>query len=370
MQGPVRLYLSVREHDDSGLIAAVVCSAILFAATPFLIPVVVSEFGVTLGTSGLLSTAQVGAFAITVFVAGRRLRTRRRYLVVAGVGSFLANALSVFVPEFWSLLAVRLIAGSAAGLMVWLGWAKAMRVSKVMRRVAAAGPLSVFVGAPVVGWLATNHGTDGVFIFLAALSLPVALLPASFAGYRVERSGMSPSRSNLALIGALGLSTLFGSALFVYAGAVGRSLAVPGALIAAAFSVNAFTGFTAARKPSRTWAAVWILGVAICVVMVGLSGNRVLFFVGLAVWGFCFWKATPSVLSAIGEWSLVPDERAGDTQSAMALGRALGPALGGYLVGDGDFGRVAVVSSAGLVVAATIVLMVERYRVDNDSPVP
>ncbi len=369
VQGPVRVYLSLKQHGDSALIAATVVSSLLFASTPFLIPAIVDEFGVRLGTAGLLSTAQVAAFALTVFIAGRTLRTSRRYLTLAAVLSIIANVASLLPTSFGALIAVRLVAGAAAGVMIWLSWAKAMRTTGSMRNVAATGPLAVLLGTPIIGWLVSNYGIDAVFLLLAAVSIPVLFLDAEFAGFRMDRSRLSPSRSNLLLILALGLATTFGSALFVYAAGFGAEIGMSGLAVSLAYSGNAAAGFVGARRPDRGSGWLWIVGIAVSVVAVGISGQPVLFFLGMLVWGFCFWMATPVVLTAIKSWSNAPEERVGDTQSAMAFGRAVGPALGGILIGDGLYERVAIVSCAGLLMTALLVWSVERYRKDRPPPV-
>ena len=216
MQGPTRIYLSLRHHSDAGLVAAVAASTLLFAATPFLIPEIASDFELQLGVAGLVSTAQVGMFAAVVFVAGRTLRTSRRYLIVATIIMFAANLGSAFAPTFFVLVALRMLAGGAAGIMVWLGWAKAMRVGASLRNVAAAGPAAVFLGAPLIGWFASSSGIDAVFIFLAVIALPAAVLPVEFAGFKPKRSRAGVSRSNVVLVVALGFLTMAGSAMFVY----------------------------------------------------------------------------------------------------------------------------------------------------------
>ena len=369
MQGPVRVYLSLKQHGDSALIAATVVSSLLFASTPFLIPAIVDEFGVRLGTAGLLSTAQVAAFALTVFVAGRTLRTSRHYLTWAAVLSILANGASLIPDSFGPLLVVRMIAGAAAGVMIWLSWAKAMRTTGSMRNVAATGPLAVLIGTPIIGWLVSNFGIDAVFVMLAIVSVPVLFLDAEFARFRLDRSRLSPSRSNLLLILALWLSTTFGSSLFVFGAGLGADLGMSSLAVSLAYSANAAAGFFGARRPDRGSGWQWIIGVALAVVAVGLSGQPALFFLGMIVWGFSFWMATPVVLSAIKSWSNAPEERVGDTQSAMALGRALGPALGGLLIGDGSYELVAIVSCSGLLLTALLVWGVERYREDRHPPV-
>ena len=69
--------------------------------------------------------------------------------------------------------------------------------------------------------------------------------------------------------------------------------------------------------------------------LVAFGGNAELFLVGITLWGFCFWMATPTILRSVALWSLAPDERVGDAQSSMALGRAIGPAIGSVLVVGG-----------------------------------
>lgn len=377
MHGPTRIFLSLRHTADSGLLAAVAYVSAMFAATPFLIPSLVEEFDISLGRAGLLSTAQVGAFAIVVFVAGRRFRTGRYLMVGAALASIALNALSVVTSNFTLLLVIRTFAGAAAGIMVWLGWAKAMRLSGSMRSVAAAGPLSVLIAAPLMGWLAATSGADAVFMLLAGAAVPAAFLPVEFAGYRHERSRMSPSRSNIVLVAAMGVMTLSGSALFVYSATRGAAIGMAAFGVSLAFSANALAGFVAARLPGNgASGGLWILGTGVCAAAVGFSTTPAVFAGGLIMWGFCFWMATPRILASIAKWSLAPEERVGDTQSSMATGRAIGPAIGGAFIGSGTYGAVAVFSVLGLATAGITVIGVNRHRrgltppvvVPDDSP--
>ena len=72
--------------------------------------------------------------------------------------------------------------------------------------------------------------------------------------------------------------------------------------------------------------------------------------------------ATPRILQSIALWSLAPDERVGDTQSAMATGRAIGPAVGGLLVGTGTFAGLATFAVVGLAMAGVTVIGVASHR--------
>jgi predicted MFS family arabinose efflux permease len=368
VQGPTRIYLSLRHHADAGLVAAVAATTLLFAATPFLLPEIASEYGVQLGMAGLVSTAQVGTFAVVVFVAGRTLRTRRLYLIVAALIIATANLASAVAPTFAALVALRMLAGGAAGIMVWLGWAKAMRVGSSLRNVAAAGPAAVFLGAPVVGWLASTYGIDAVFMFLAVVALPAAVLPVEFAGFRPKRSDAGVSRSNVVLVVALGLVTLAGSALFVYTASLGQDIGMGATAISLTFSANALAGFIGAQLKGKGSAAPWIAVIAVCVVTIGFVPEAAVFVVGLTLWGLAFWIATPRVMSSIADWSPAPEDRVGDAQSAMAVGRAMGPAIGGVVLVSGSFSTLAIWSVSGLLLSAAIVFFVDSYRRGKTSP--
>jgi predicted MFS family arabinose efflux permease len=85
-------------------------------------------------------------------------------------------------------------------------------------------------------------------------------------------------------------------------------------------------------------------------------------------WGLAFWISVPRVLGRVAEWSLAPEERVGDAQSVMALGRAGGPAIGAALVGPGHFEGLAIFAGAGLLSTAGVVAAVERYRRGKTGP--
>jgi predicted MFS family arabinose efflux permease len=78
--------------------------------------------------------------------------------------------------------------------------------------------------------------------------------------------------------------------------------------------------------------------------------------------------ATPTILRSIAAWSLAPDERVGDAQSSMAVGRALGPVIGSILVADGSYGAVGAVAVIGLALSASTIFGVRIYRRDRVCP--
>ena len=372
MFAPIRALVSLRRGAPVALIVGASAVSFLFAATPFLIPEVADRFGVSLGTAGLISSVQVLGFAVSVFVAGRRLSPSRSGLVVAALTGVACDSASALVASFPALLGLRLAAGAAAGLLTWLAWADAMRSPRSMRDVAAVGPLTVLVAAPLLAWVASAGGDRAVYLLLAGSMVFPAIVPVHFLSEPMRgRRKMSPSRSNLVLLAGLGILTMAGSALFVFLGAFAELKAGLTAVgMSIGFSVNALAGLIGARlrwRPHHAWP--WLVLVAGSAASIVLFPGAPAYYIGMFGWGFAFWMAVPTVLGRVVEWSLAPDERVGDAQSVMALGRAAGPSVAAVLVGNGKFGGLAVFAGTGLLTSAGVVGGVEMYRRGRPSPV-
>lgn len=347
--------------------------SLLFGATPFLIPEVARRYGVTLGAAGLISVSQVSAFAFTTFLAGRWWRPTRSKLVIAAAVGSVFDAASALTGWFPLLLGFRFWAGAAAGVFTWLAWSAAMRDISSMRDVAAIGPITVLFGAPVLAWIASVGGDQALYWLLAVSVLPVMVMRADFTGEPPrQRRRMSPSRSNVVLLIALGILTLAGSSLFVFVGALASVEVGMGAVASSlGFSVNAVAGLVAARWRRRSpHAWPWLAVVAVSAGSLVAFPHPMVFYAGMFWWGFAFWRAVPRVLVAVAEWSLVAEERVGDAQSIMAIGRAIGPGVGGLLLGAGAFGPLGIFTAVGLGLSAVLVAGVERYRSGREAPVP
>jgi predicted MFS family arabinose efflux permease len=344
----------------------------LFAATPFLIPLVAARYGVALGTAGLISAAQVFGFAVSTFVAGRRLRPSRRTLVVAALAGAALDAASAGVSAFGLLLLVRLVAGAAAGLFTWLAWADAMRAERSMRDIAAVGPLTVLFGAPLLAWIGTLGGDRAIFLAVAVVTLPAAAIPVTIDGAAAGiRDRISPSRSNLVLLAALGVLTLAGSVIFIYLAAFAQDrLGLGEVAVSLGFSVHSLAGLIGARLSHRYRLAwPWLAGTALSVALITALEVPAAYVVGMVTWGVCYWVAVPRVLGHIAAWSFAPDERVGDAQGIMALGRAVGPACGSVLIGSGRYAGAAVFTVVGLSASSALVGAVEHYRSGRHGPV-
>lgn len=364
MFAPVRALLAPRSHASPGVLAAAGFVAACFTATPFVIPDVARQLDLPLGVAGLVSTFQVGGFAAASFLAGRLLRPQARLHRASLLLVAVAYLAGLWRGELWLLLSTQLIAGIGLGLLTWLSWAEATRHRQGLSDVAAVGPLATVLGAPLVGWVAQSGGYQGIFGLLAVIALIGLVPPAEYGELPVIGRNVSDSRTNRLLLLALFGITTSGSALFVFAAAAGREVAgLSTALVSVAFSLNALVGVVANRFTARRGTAGWwLLAGSAAAATIGTIPQGWIYMVAMTGWGFVWWMGIPAVFRLLAERSLTPAERVGDAQSLMALGRVMGPLTGGVILGRGEFGRLALASASGLVVASLLVLAVEIAR--------
>ena len=361
--GPIRTLTSVRPGAQAAVLASTAAVTGVFSATPFLIPVVAAQFGVSEGSAGLLSVAQVGGFAAANLILPRVLHPSGRIFRASLVALVVANLVSIFMPAFGGLVAVRVLAGFSAGAIAWIAWTDAMRSSRSLASISAAGPLAALVAAPTLAFL-SGVGIWLVFSVLAAAAIPALALPPPRPP-RTERPGQrSRSRSNRLLLAALWLSTFAGSALFIFEAVTAREVLGMSALAtSAAFSANAGAGLLGARLAGRhRRPGVFLASTGPAALLTVFGGHPVLFYLGMAWWGFAFWMGIPGVMEMLAARSLQRGERAGDAQGLMAFGRTLGPLLGGSFVDAGSYGGLAVAASAGLTLSGLMVVGVQEGR--------
>ena len=96
--------------------------------------------------------------------------------------------------------------------------------------------------------------------------------------------------------------------------------------------------------------------------MIGAVRSAVAFSVALISWGFVFFMGDPGGVRPARVTLAFPEERAGDAQAVMALGRVFGPLLGGYFIASGAVAALGVVAGGVIVSAAILLLYVDRDR--------
>ncbi len=367
MQAPVRLLLVMRPSVRPSLLVAVAASTAVFVATPFLLPAVAREYGVSVGAAGLVSTAQLAGFVIASWVGGRFLRPIRTVFVTASLLGVVANLASAVAPTFEVLAAARVVSGVSLGLSAWFAWQDAFGDEGKTGDVAVVGPLVGTVVAPTVSLLIESIGLAGLFVVLAA----VAGLPLLFVREISPRPRLRPhetrhraTRAARVILLALAMITCGGSSIFVYGAAIGQELDGMSAFaVSLVYSANALVSIPAAKWFGRRGpSGIWFIGTATCAVVIGVTRDAVLFSAALIAWGFVFWMGVPAVFALLAARSAFPEERAGDAQAVMALGRVFGPVLGGAFIAAGAADRLGVVAGGVIASASILLLYVDRNR--------
>jgi DHA1 family inner membrane transport protein len=357
VQIPVRLVLLLRPTVAVGVLLAVGLGTMVFTATPFLLPEITEHYEIGLGAASMISVFQLGGFVVSTLGAGRWLQPRPHVFVGGLVVSALANLASAALPVFPLLVALRLISGLAIGLVAWFGWVQAFGDDRRMGDVAVAGPLIGVVAAPLVSAVINSGGAELAFLVLAGASLiPIAFGPGGDQRTlppRQTRNRAVPAARILLI--CLGLFTLGGASVFQYAVVLGGGRpGLSSTQIAIAFSCNALVGIPAARWVSRhSIPSPWIAATAMCALVIATTSVDWIFVAAVIFWGFAFWAAVPAVFKILASRSQYPEERAGDAQALMAMGRAAGPFLGGILI-DGPGTTVLGLVASALMLAAAI----------------
>ena len=145
------------------------------------------------------------------------------------------------------------------------------RRRRARRAVAAAGPVAVRIGAPILAALATV-GDRALYLLLALATVPAIVLIAPIVGERRRPGTVSKSRSNRVLMGAMWLLTLSGSALFINEALAARDIHGLAPLAASiAFSLNAAGGLIGARFSTRHRHPGWWLASAAVDALFGMD---------------------------------------------------------------------------------------------------
>ena len=369
MQIPFRLGDTLDIRRSAGMLLALGFSTVVLVSTPFLIPEVAADYGVGLAAASLVGMFQLGGFGIASWAAGRFLRPTRGVLVGSLVLAIAVNALSALLPPIQVLLGLRFGSGLAIGTITWFAWANAFGQKKTMARVAVVGPIIAVGATPAVAVVLSHFGMAGLFVMLAFLPLiPLVFargVPLGVKQQPKSRHG-AVTRARLVLL-ALTMFSLGGSAVFTFGVTIAaRELGLAASAVAIGYTANAVVSIPAAGWTGRrTIPSPWMAGTALCAFFVATAFTSVLFFIAVAAWGFCYWMAIPGVFEVLAQASAYPEERAGDAQAMMAVGRVVGPFVGGLLLARSGPLALGLVGSGLMLSAAAIVFAVRETTADS-----
>jgi predicted MFS family arabinose efflux permease len=366
-QAPLRLLAAARPSVPAALLVAIASSTAVFAATPFLLPAVSSEFDVALSTAGWMSTAQLAGFVIASWVGGKFLRPVRSVFVVGTLIGVVSNLASAVSPSFELLAITRFGSGLSLGFAAWIAWQAAFGDSDKTGDVAVVGPIVGIVSSPLIVVLLESVGLRWLFVILAAITATPLIWVRQIATVdrlRPHRTRHNPTRAARAILVALALITLGGSSVFVYSAAIGRDLdGLSPLTVSLLFSGNALASIPSARWTGRRGpAGVWFLATAVCALAIAASRSGTVFAIALVGWGFVFFMGVPAAFNLLAARSAFPEERAGDAQAMMALGRVFGPVMGGALLAAGSEGTLGVAAATVMSLGGFVLLYVDRKR--------
>jgi len=315
-----------------------------------------------------VSTAQLAGFVIGSWTAGRHLRPVRSVFIGLGILGIVANLTAALAPGLALLGVARFASGISLGLAAWFAWQDAFGNADKTSDVAAVGPLVGIGIPPLITLLLDAAGLRWTFVALALISA-TPLLFASRVDVkdrlRPHRTRHAATRASTALLIALGLVTMGGSSVFVYAAAIGTEFnGLPPIAVSLAFSANALVAVPAARwRGRRGPAGMWYLATAILAVLLAAVHITPVFVAALVGWGFVFFMGLPAAFALLASRSRFPEERAGDAQAVMALGRVFGPLIGGVFIAADATTAMGLTGGAILSIAAVLMLFIDRERV-------
>ena len=369
MQIPFRLGDTLDIRRSAGMLLALGFSTVVLVSTPFLIPEVANDYDVGLAVASLIGMCQLGGFAIASWAAGRFLQASRRVLVSALVLAIVVNALSALLPPIPLLLGLRFGSGLAIGTITWFAWANAFGQKNTMARVAVVGPVIAVGATPTVAIVINAFGMAGLFVLLALLPL----IPLMFArGVPLGVKQQPKSRHGAVIqarivLLALTMFSLGGSAVIQFGVTIAaRELGLTASAVAIGYTANAIVSIPAAGWTGRrTIPSPWMALAALCAFFVATAFTSVLFFIAVTAWGFIYWMAIPGVFEVLAQASVYPEERAGDAQAMMAIGRVAGPLIGGLLLDNSGTMALGLVSSGLMLGAAAAVFTIREITPDS-----
>jgi predicted MFS family arabinose efflux permease len=366
LQPPLRLVQTLRPNIPAGILLATAVSTIVFTATPFLIPVIAADRNVSVGLGRDHLDRPARRVRARLVADPRWFNPRRRMMAAAIAIGFASNMLSAFSPWFSMLVGTRFVSGISLGLISWIAWTEVFGDNERVGDVAVIGPIVGTVASPVLAMFLDAAGPDWLYIVLGVSHLVPALYIRSM---RLESSRPRAPPTSLAdpqrvaILVCLFLLTFGGSAAFVFAGAIGTELVGLSPLVMSLmFAANALAGVPSARfRGFRKLPGLWMGVTGVCALLVGAVHLVPVYVIAMPLWGFAFWMGIPGTFSLLAERSAYPEERAGDAQSIMALGRVFGPLIGGmlYEVDPALLGAVA----GGAMIAASVFLLYIEWRI-------
>jgi DHA1 family inner membrane transport protein len=317
-----------------------------------------SGLGVTIRDAGLLIT--FGAIVLCVgspVTAWLTSRIERRTLLTATLAVLaLTNAASAFVPDYASLLAIRLIMLAVGALYTPQAAGTAALIVPPEKRgstiafIFLGWSLAAAIGLPLITFVASRYGWRTVYGgigMIGCLSFPLLAwrLPGGLIGAPVDLKTWTDVGRNRRIVLLLLVTTLQMSGQFVVFTFMGPLLAKltqagPDAigLVFAAYGVFGFIGIAIATRIVDSWGAYKTSLLFTTLMLTGVTGWAVsagiyqLMACSVAIWGLGF-ASTNSMqqVRLVGAAPALASASVSLNTSVLYIGQAVGSAIGGML---------------------------------------
>jgi MFS transporter, DHA1 family, inner membrane transport protein len=378
---------TVNSHSDSARFALwLLLFGNLIIGTGVLLPagiltVLETEFSVNAQTAGYLLLAGgivvgIGAPLFAAFTSTIDRRTLLTFALMLYGAGHLASAL---VPDFWTLLAVRVVMIAGAAIFTPQAAATAGLLVPPERRAAAIG--FIFIGwssATVIGIPLGAYISSFISWRFVFAGMGVICIVAAIAVWRVLRPGLFVTPLNAAawrqaLTNPVILTVLFVTLLsmtgqftvFSYIDAIiKKSFGGDATETSIAFAVAGVSGVIGNWIAARTVGGLGadkVIAIAICGLIVGLGwfalsfGVFIVALVGVALWGLGSFSSNSMQQSRlVGLAPALASATIALNTSVVYLGQALGAYSGGYFV-VGTIGSAIAWSACGFTVLALLV---------------
>jgi len=356
-----------------------------------------NDLGVSIGTAGQLASvfAIVYAVAAPVLAGLAASYNRKRILVVALLILCVLNVAAAYMPDFASLLTIRVLSGLASALVMPVAAAAAATLvppdkrGRALSIVLGGMVLSFVIGIPLGSVVGDAFGWRATFTFTGVLALGAALavgaiLPtvpnADRAGLRVlaiafERQVLTNLLFTMIAFGATFCVIAFvGPVVTAISGLEGRGVGLMQAIIGAGMIIGVVVGGIIADRSHSTR----VVAVAFIVMAVTLAGYSVLMTTGDQVGGaasiaglvavILFGAAALFTLSPVIQTRLV--EAAPKTvtvvlalnASMIFLGQGLGTIVGGFAIESLGLASVGLTGAVVAVLGILFALTAPRNR--------
>ena len=352
-----------------------------------LLPVIADGVNVSIPTAGML----VSAYAIGVMIGAPLMtlaltRWSRRAALIGLMAIFtLGNLLSALAPEYWTLLAARVLTSLNHGAFFGLG--SLVAASVVPREKQASAVAAMFMGltlanvggvpaatwlGQIIGWRLSFAATAGLGV-VAMVALAMAL-PRGGAGNRPDVRAELAVLTQPAVLTALATTVLSAGAMFTLYTYIAPTLAsLTGAtngfvtamlvVIGLGFTLGNYAGGKLADRALDASLIGFLALLAIIMLLFPLlAQTRIGATLGLLVWGLAAFAVVPPLqMRVMRAASGAPGLASSVNIGAFNLGNALGAAAGAAVIAA-NLGYAAVPLMGALLSAAGLALVLWQVR--------